>query len=146
MKWILLSLTLLVIAPGCASTGTVQTKHTVTVDVLQPTHDALAAFQDLEINLFRGGTLPMLTPQAHVQIEAKLEIAFRSHAAATRAVRTWVPGQPVPIDVTQIQADVSSIGSLLNTLGVPPASPLAAGAQRALNAATALVGQFQGAK
>jgi len=79
-----------------------------------------------------------------MQIEAKLAIAFRSHATAARAVRTWKPGQPVPIDITQLKADVLSVQALLTTAGVSDFSPLGQKAGAAVGAVQALVTQFGG--
>jgi hypothetical protein len=143
LKALIVVLALTLCTSACM-TGGAQTKQTVTVNILQPTHDALAAFQDLEIALFRGNEIPQLTPQLHMQIEAKLAIAFRSHATAARAVRTWQPGQPVPIDVNQLQADVLSVQGLLHTAGISDLTLLGQKAGAMVGEAQSVVRQLGG--
>lgn len=141
MKYLVLLL-LLSIVPACASTGGVQTKQTLTFDVIKPTQDALIAVRDTEAALFRGGTIAALTPEAHQRILGKLELAFRSHAVATRALLTWQPGQPIPIDITQLQSDVIAISALLTELSVPPTTPLASAARTAIDTVNSLLARF----
>src|SRR5580765_1479098 len=136
-------LLVLALSVACA-TGGAQTKQTVTVEILQPTHDALAAFQDLELGLFKGNVLPQLTPQFQRQLDEQLAIVFRTHALAARAIRTWQPGQPIPIDVSRLKGDVSSILVLLNTAGLEPTSQLSVKAQVALDAVSSAVRQLGG--
>ena len=134
---------ILFVLSGCATGGVrTPTKQSLTVDILQPTEKALEAFKELEINLFRGGTIPQLTTQTHRQIEDKMAIAFRSVAVAARAVRTWQPGQPVPVDVRQIMADVQSVHELLGTIGLSPTSLLTQQSLQTFNAASKLIAQF----
>ncbi len=99
---------------GCASAG-LSAKQKITVDVLQPTHDALANAQDFEIATFNAGTLPVLTPELHAKIERALGKAFTDHAIATRAVRAWRAGDPVPNSVMLLKQDVDDVLTLVKS-------------------------------
>lgn len=146
MKYLAL-VVLLCLAPACASNPArvaVSPRQHLTLDVLQPTFLALNALQDMELTLFRSGEVPQLTIPAHQQIEAKLAIAFRAHAAASLAVRTWTPGSAVPVDITQLAGDVRGIRLLITSLAIPPNSPLTAKADSLATAVNDLLGTFTG--
>ena len=112
----------LTLTTACASTG-LSLKQKLTVDVLQPTHDALANFQDLEISTYKSGALKQLTPAVHRQIEAKLATVFKYHAIAVSAARAWRAGDPVPNSVLLLKQDIDDIFAVVKSV-VPSTDPL----------------------
>src|SRR5215831_13740970 len=90
---------------SCATRG-LSAKQTITVDVLQPSHDTLANLQDFVESSFKAGTL---SSEARVKVETILAPAFRDHAKATRAVRAWRAGDPTPQSVLDLSKDVHDV-------------------------------------
>lgn len=114
LAFLLCTAALTVGTAACGASGH-SYKQTVAVDVLQPSHDALANLQDLEISVFNGGAVKALTVDVHKSIEGKLGVAFRDHAKASRALRAWRAGDPKPASVADYQRDLNDILGVVTT-------------------------------
>jgi hypothetical protein len=126
---------------SCATRG-LSAKQTITIDVLQPSHDALAALQDFEVETFNAKTLPALTLEAHQKIERLLATAFRDHAKATRAVRVWRSSDPVPSSVLDLSKDVHDVLDVVKTT-VPATSRVLTLAEAAVDEAARVLATLQ---
>jgi hypothetical protein len=128
---------------ACASNGGLTKKQTITLEVLKPSHDVLANFQDAEIAIYNQHSVAQLTPERHRNIEGLLGTAFRDHAKATRAVQVWRAGDPVPTSIAEFQRDVDDVLKLVKDT-FPQSSSLVSLIQQVVNEATKISSMFKG--
>lgn len=73
----------------------------------------LESADDAELAVYRSHTIAALTPAKHAEISDAFARAYREQSKLARAMRTWHPGDAIPVQLSSLLAEVRGIDGLV---------------------------------
>lgn len=117
------------------------------VEGLQSVQTVLGAAQDFERSQYAAGNIKGLTAQVHRDISAGFSKAFSAQIEAGTVLKTWHPGDPLPVALTDISKYAVEVLTLVKAIPAEGGqAQLQAQVQDILDRTAAIVKQLQGAK